>query len=88
MLISERDDASVIMRDALDTCPLLSLAGHCLVSSCALIGALLAVVPITDFSANSFSSEIHCVTPVRASRCVAANCDHLLVSASVYFVRA
>ena len=53
-----------------------------------LIGTLLVVAPVMDFFANSFSSEIRCVTLVRESRCVAANCDHLLVSASVDFVRA
>ena len=88
MLICERDAASVIMRAALDTCLLLSLASHCLVFSCVLTRTLLVVVPVVDFSANSFSSEIHCATPVKASSCVAANCDHLLVSASVEFVRA
>ena len=88
MLISERDAASVIMRAELDTCPLLSLVGHCLVSGRALTGTLLVVAPVADFSSNSFSFEIRCVTLVRASRCVAANCDHFLVSASVDFVRA
>ena len=76
MLIYERDAASIIMRDALGTCPLLSLASHCLVSGCAPTGALLAAVPVADFSDNSFSSEIPCATPVRASRCVAANYEH------------
>ena len=88
MLIYERDVASVIMRDALDTCPLFSLTGHSLVSGCVPTGAFLAAAPVADFSINSFISEIHCAMPVRESRCVAANYDHLLVSTSVDFFRA
>ena len=88
MLISEQDAASVNMRAALGTCPLLSLAGHFLASGYALTGALLVAAPVTDFSANSFSSEIRCDTPVSTSRCVAANSDHLLVNTFVDFVRA
>ena len=57
MLSCERDAASVIMRDALDTCPLFSLDDHCLVSGCALVGALLVAMPVTNFSASSLSYE-------------------------------
>ena len=53
MLIYERDVASVIMRAALDTCPLFSLAGHCLVSGCTVTGTVLVVAPVADFYANS-----------------------------------
>ena len=88
MLICEQDAASVIMRVALGTCPLLSLAGHCLVSGCALTGALLAAAPVADLSAKSFSSVILCATPVSTSRCVAANSNHFLVNFFVDFVRA
>ena len=88
MLICERDVASVIVRAALDTWPLLSLAGHCLVSGCALTGVLLAVVPVADFSANSLSSEIRCATLVTVERCVATNSDHFLVRDSMEFDRA
>ena len=88
MLICERDAASVIMRAALGTCPLLFLAGHCLISVYAPTGALLAAAPVVDFSINSFISEIHCAMPVRESRCVAANSDHFLVRNSVDFDRA
>ena len=88
MLICERDAASVIVRAILDTCPLLSLAGHYLVSDYAPTGALLAVAPVADISAKSFSSVILCATPVSASRCVAANSDHFLVKNSVDFIRA
>ena len=88
MLICERDAASVMMKDALGTCPLLSLVGHFLVSGCVPTRALLAAAPVTDFSANSFSSVIPYATLVSTSRCVATNCDHLLVNTSVDFVRA
>ena len=88
MLICERDVVSVMMMDALGTYPLLSLAGHCLVSSYTLTGALLAAAPVTDLSAKSFSYVILCATPVSASRCVAANSAHLLDNTSVDFVKA
>ena len=73
------------MRAALGICPLLFLVVHCLVSGYVLTGALLAVVPIAVLSANSFSSVIHCATPVSASTCVAAKSDHLLVNTSMDF---
>ena len=88
MLICNRDVASVIMRAALGTYPLLFLAGHCQVSGYALARALLAVASIAVFSANTFSSVIHCAMPESASRCVATNSDHFLVNASVDLVRA
>ena len=66
MLICKRDVALVIVRVVLDTWPLLSLAGHCLMSGYALTGALLAAAPVTDISAKSFSSVILCATPVSA----------------------
>ena len=88
MLISERDAASVIMSVVLDTCPLFYLTVQCLVSRHALTRVLLAVTPVADFSAKSFSSEIPRATPVSASRCVAANSDHFLVRTFVDFVRA
>ena len=88
MLIYDRDAASVILRATLGTCPLLFLAGHCLISSCAPTGALLAAAPVADLSANALSSSIHCATLESASRCVAANSDHLLVNTYVEFVRA
>ena len=88
MLICDLDATSVIIRAALGTCPLLFLAGHCLISGCALTGALLAAAPVADFSAKSFSSVILCAMPLSASMCVAANFDHLLVRTSVDFVRA
>ena len=78
MLISARDSVSVMMRATLDTCPRCSLTGHCLVSGYVGTGALLAAVPIADFSTNSFSSEICFAMPVMASRCVTANSDHFL----------
>ena len=76
------------MRAMLDTWPLLSLAGHCLISCCTVPGALLAAVLVADFSSNSFSSEILCTMPVSVVRCVSANCDHLLVNTPLEFVRA
>ena len=76
------------MRDALGACSLLFLAGHCRVYGYTLAGAMLAAMPVPDLSANSLSSVIHCATPLRASRCVAANYDHLLVNTFVDFVRA
>ena len=88
MLICDRDAASVIIRDALGTCPLLFLVSHCLISGCGPTGALLAVAPVVDRSTNSLSSVIHCATLASASRCVAANSDHFLVNNSVDFVRA
>ena len=88
MLISARDAASVMMSAALDTCPRCSLTDHCLVSGCTGTGALLTAVPVADFSANSFSSEIHFAMSVMASRCVTANSDHFLVRTSMDFDRA
>ena len=89
MLISEQDAVSVIMSATLDTCPLFSLAGHCLVSSHTLTGVLQqAAALVVDFFAKSFSSEIPRATSVSASRCAAANSDHFLVRTSVDFVRA
>ena len=88
MLISEQDAASVIMRASLDTCPLFSLTGHCLVSGRALTGVLLAAAPVADFFAKFFSSEITRATSMSASRCAAANSDHFLVRTSVDFLRA
>ena len=67
---------------------MLFLAGHYRVSSYALAGALLAAAPVTDLSANALSSAIRYVMPESASRCVATNSDHLLVNASMDFVRA
>ena len=58
ILICDQDDASVIMRAVLGTCPLLFLAGHFLVSSCAPTGALLAAALVADLSANALSSSI------------------------------
>ena len=71
------------MRVALETWPLLSLAGHCLRSGGALSGTVLAEAPVSDFSVKSFNSEMCFATPVMACSCVAANSDHFLVRTSV-----
>ena len=88
MLISTRDATSAMMRAVVDTWPLFSRAGHCLRSGCTLTGVLLVIVPVTDCAAKSFSSDMCCVTPLMASKCAAANSDHLLVRTSVDFDKA
>ena len=88
MLLCKRDVVSFMMRDALGTFPLLSLASHCLVFGCALTGALLAAAPVANLSAKSFNYVILRTTLVSASKCVAVKSDHFLVSTSVDFVRA
>ena len=88
MLICDRDVTLVIIRATLGTCPLLFLAGHCLVSGCAPTGELLAATPVAVLSNNTLSSVNHCATPVSTSRCVDANSTHLLDNTSVNFIRA
>ena len=88
MLIYDRDAALVIIRDALGTCPLLFLAGHCLVSGCVPTGALLAAALVVVLSDNSLSSTTRSAMPVSTSRCLASNSTHFLDNTSVDFVRA
>ena len=49
---------------------------------------LLVAVLVTDFVANSFSSETLFAIPVSPARCIWENSDHFLVSVPVDFSRA